>query len=279
MLCHQGLKHYLSNTSWLLAENMLRLLAGLFVGIYVARFLGPDQYGLYSYSLAFVSLFGAIANLGLDSLVVRELVNQPESQDKILGTAFWLKTVGAILMMITIGAVVPFTNNNATTKTYISIIAFGVIFQAFDVIDIYFQTKVQAKYVSICKAIQLLLISLVKLYLIYVCADLIWFVITTTIGVASLSIFMLYAMHHKYSLLFLIKFDTKIAKALMKESWPMIFAGLALMLQARIDQVMIKEMISSREVGFYSIAMGLTDVFAFVPTVLRQHRVAVKTLI
>jgi hypothetical protein len=66
---HQGFRRYFANTSWMLAEQILRLVAGLFVGIWVARYLGPRQFGVFSYTLAFVAIFGSIAKLGLDEVI------------------------------------------------------------------------------------------------------------------------------------------------------------------------------------------------------------------
>lgn len=78
---HQGFRRYAANTSWMMAEQMLRIVAGLLVGIWVARYLGPEQFGLFSYVLAFTAIFGGIAKLGLDGIMVRELVNHPEKRD------------------------------------------------------------------------------------------------------------------------------------------------------------------------------------------------------
>ena len=71
---HQGFMKYFKNTSWLFAEKILRMVVGLFVGIWVARYLDPEQFGLFSYAQSFVGLFTAFATLGLDGIVVRELV-------------------------------------------------------------------------------------------------------------------------------------------------------------------------------------------------------------
>ena len=108
---NNGLKKYFFNTSWLMAENILRLLAGLFVGVYVARYLGPEKFGIFSYSLAFVSLFSSIAKLGLDKILIRELLNQPDKTNELLGTAFWLKVAGAVMMIGLIAGVLVFTDN------------------------------------------------------------------------------------------------------------------------------------------------------------------------
>ena len=95
---HSGFRKYFANTSWLLGEKILRMVVALFVGIYVARYLGPENYGLLSYTNSFVAIFVALATLGLDDVVVRELVKYPEQREELLGTSFLLKIVGAVLM-------------------------------------------------------------------------------------------------------------------------------------------------------------------------------------
>ena len=126
--------------------------------------LGPDQFGVYSYASAFVALFGTIARLGLDSIVVRDLVNHPEERDGYLGTAFWLKLIGGLLTLRLAGDRGAIHRQRRHDNLYIFIIGSGLIFQSFDVVDSYFQSKVLSKYVSIAKLIQLALSSVLKLY-------------------------------------------------------------------------------------------------------------------
>ncbi len=95
LINNPGFRKYFANTSWLLGERILRMIVSLFVGIYVARYLGPERFGLLSYANSFVGLFTAIATLGLDGIVVRELVKLPRQRDKLLGTSFLLKVAGA----------------------------------------------------------------------------------------------------------------------------------------------------------------------------------------
>jgi O-antigen/teichoic acid export membrane protein len=76
------------------------MLAGFFVGVWVARYLVPENYGILSYSLAFVALFQGIAKLGLDGIVVRELVKFPEKRDEFLGTSFWLKFIESVITFL-----------------------------------------------------------------------------------------------------------------------------------------------------------------------------------
>ena len=65
-----NLQKLIGNTGWLFADRILRLGVGLWVGIWTARYLGPEQFGLFNYSIAFVALFSVFATLGLDGIVV-----------------------------------------------------------------------------------------------------------------------------------------------------------------------------------------------------------------
>lgn len=265
---HQGFRRYLLNTSWMFAEQVLRLIAGLFVGIYMARYLGPEQFGIYSYAAAFVALFGTIARLGLDGIVVRELVNRPEQRDVYLGTAFWLKLTAAFLTIVLLAIAVKITSNDATTNLYILIIACGLVFQSFDVVDFYFQSRVLSKYVSISKLIQLALSSLLKLYFIFIEAELLWFVIVSFIDQATLALSLIASYFLQKLGRFLGHFDSGIAKAMLRNSWPLILSGIAISLYTRINQIMIKEMLGEREVGLFSAAMRLSEAWYFLPVII-----------
>lgn len=265
---HPGFRRYFFNTSWMFAEQILRIIAGLFVGIYVARYLGPAQFGVYSYAAAFVALFGTIARLGLDGIVVRDLVNHPEERDVYLGTAFWLKLVGAVLTLGLLAFAVQFTSNDATINLYIFIIASGLIFQSFDVVDFHFQSKVLSKYVSISRLIQLALSSVLKLYFIFIHADLFWFVIVSLIDQISLAFSLAIAYWRQRIGSFFGRFDVGIAKVMLSNSWPLILSGIAISLYMRIDQIMIKEMLGEREVGLYSAAVRLSEAWYFVPVIV-----------
>jgi Membrane protein involved in the export of O-antigen and teichoic acid len=268
ILKHQGFIRYFKNTSWLMAEQLLRIIAGLLVGIWVARYLGPEKFGLFSYAIAFTAIFGGIAKLGLDGILVRELVEQPEKKSIYLGTAFWLKALGAVVVIGLIVSILPFTSNDTTTNVFVLIIACGLVFQAFEVVEFYFQSQVLAKLVSICKIIQLSLSSIIKVYLVATQQELIWFVLVTVFDAFSLSMCLFLAYRLNANDFFYKKFDLNIAKQLIKDSWPLMFSSVVVMVYMRIDQVMIKEMLSEYDVGIYSAATRLSEAFYFIPTLI-----------
>lgn len=250
------------------AEQILRMIAGLLVGIWVARYLGPEQFGVFSYAIAFASLFSSIAKLGLDGIVVRDLVREPEQRDSYLGTAFWLKLGGAVVMLGAVALATQLTSSDRLTNLYIFIIASGAIFQSFEVVDFYFQSKVLSKFVSICKMTQLLLSSILKLYFIFTGADLIWFVLVTLVDQFTLALSLYLAYRYQKLGSFYCHFNRAIAKQLVRDSWPLIFSGLVVMIYMRIDQIMIKEMLGEREVGLFSAAVRISEVWYFIPMII-----------
>lgn len=265
---HQGFRRYAANTSWMMAEQMLRIVAGLLVGIWVARYLGPEQFGLFSYVLAFTAIFAGIAKLGLDGILVRELINQPQGRDVYLGTAFWLKVIGAFVVMAIMAAVVPFTSNDSTTNLYIFIIAAGLVFQSFEVVEFYFQSQVLAKVVSICKVIQLALSSVIKIYLVMTQADLFWFVCVTAFDTVSLAVSYFVAYKIRGNVSFLRSFKWRVAKQLLKDSWPIVMSSLVVMVYMRTDQIILREILGEYSLGIYSASYRLIEAVFFIPAII-----------
>jgi len=128
--------------------------------------LGPEQFGLFSYAQSFVGLFIAIATLGLDGIVIRELVNDERRRDELIGTAFYLKLMGAFLVLLILWITINFTSNEKETNILVFIIASATIFQSFNVVDMYFQSRVMSKYVVYTNLISLFFSSIVKVTLI-----------------------------------------------------------------------------------------------------------------
>lgn len=263
-----GFRRYLANTSWLMGHRVLSMVVALFVGVYVARYLGPDRFGLLSYATSFTGLFTAMATLGLDNIMVRELVKTPDRRDELLGTAFRLKAGGAVFMWIGICAAVPFTHNDAQTNTIIAVIAFGVIFQAFNVIDFNYQAEVNSKYVVYVQLASLVISSGIKLVLIWMAAPLICFACVFLLDAVMLAAG-LTAMYLKNAgKVCAWKWRWQTAKELLRDSWPLILSGLVISIYMKIDQVMIKEMLNVKEVGIYAAAVKISQSLYVIPMVI-----------
>lgn len=264
-----NLQRILANIGWLSADRVLRMGMGLVVGVWVARYLGPRQFGLLNFTVAFVALFGPLAALGLDSIVVRDIVRNPSNKNEILGTTFASKLTGGIIAFLLCVAIAFIIRpSDRLTHWLVGIIAAGMIFQPFDTIDLWFQSQIQSKYTVLAKNSAFLLIALVRIVLILTRAPLIafaWAGLTeVALGALALIIF------HRVNALRLLSWRVSFSRAkdLLRDSWPLILAGVAIMVYMKIDQVMLGMIVSDEEVGIYSAAVRVSEVWYFIPIVV-----------
>ena len=268
---NQGFIKYSKNISWLFFERILRITVGLFVSVWVAKYLGPKQFGFFSYTLSFVGLFAFIATISHNSIVVRELVKNPNYNDEIVSTAFWLRIMGAMLgILITLAVSINLTSNDRFVNILILIIASSTIFQSFNVVDDYFQSKVMNKFVVITNVISLFLSSVIKIILILNDAPLIafvWVVFFDNFILASGFIYFYIKLNSKFKIKNL-KFKSKTAILLLKDSWPLMISSAAIMIHIKVDQVIIKEILGLEAVGQYAAAARVSEAWYFIPSVL-----------
>lgn len=265
----KGFLKYLKNTSWLLSERLLRILVSLFIGVWVTRYLGPKNFGLFSYVQAFVMLFASLASLGLNNILVRELVKGDVNSEKLIGTAYILKVIGACLVFLFL-VVFTFTiSDNVDESRYIYIIGIGVFFQSFDVIDSFFQSKVKSKYIVYSNIFSLVLSSILKITFLLIKAPLIYFVYLVLFDGITLALsFVFFALTKGRFKFDKFKFDLKLAKAMLRESWPLILSAMAVSFYMRIDQVMIKQMLGDFQNGQYAAAIRLSESIYFIPIII-----------
>jgi PST family polysaccharide transporter len=256
----------IGNTGWLFADKILRMGVGLAVGVWLARYLGPGQFGLYSYAFAFTALFGALATLGLDSIVIRELVQDIAAKDEILGATFALKLIGGIVTLFaTVAAIALLRPADHVTHWLVAIIAAGTIFQAFDAVDFWFQARVESKFSVYAKNGAFLLMSLARTGLILVGASLIafaWAALAEVI-LGSFGLLLIYRLSGQHISAWKVR--VRRAKHLLLESWPLILASVAVMVYMKIDQVMLGEMLGDHAVGVYSAAVRISEIWYFIP--------------
>lgn len=261
-------RKYFENVSWLIFEKGFTLAVGMLVGIYVARYLQPESFGLLNYAISFVSIFSAFSTLGIDQIIVRELAKHSEAQNDLLGTGFVLKMIGSGTLLVLMFIILIFMEHNSFTNTLIMIIAFGEFFKAFEVVNYFFQAQVMSKYVVQVQLGINLVVSALKLTLVFANAPLIWFAIVIVMGSILNAVGFIYAYHKRQGTIRNWKFRKDLAFKLLSESWPIALYGLALHTQARIDQVMLGKMLNNAEVGQYSVALKFIEIFGFMPMVL-----------
>lgn len=261
-------KKYFKNTSWLFTEKILRILISFVVTVLVVRYLGPEQFGLLSYAISFYGLFSTISILGLENISIRELVKYPGRRDDILGSAFLLRLIGGIVTIILIALTLFISGEPTEISILILIISTSAIFQSFSVIDYYFRAEVKAKYSVYVMMASVLFTSSLKILLIILEAPLIYFAIVLSVEFFAMAAgFLLVYKHNKLKIINW-NFRKETAMNLLKDSWPLILSGLVIAIYTKIDQVMIKNMLDSKELGYYAVAVRLSEAWYFIPIAL-----------
>jgi len=264
-----ALRNIIVNTGWLFVPKMLRILFALFVTAWLARYLGPAEYGILNYAIAFVILVGPIMRLGLESVVVQEIVRTPGERDEILGSTFALRLIGGIVSMgIVVFAIARMRPGDALTMTLAAIVSFGMIFQAYDVIDLWFQAEVQSKYAVYAKSAALIVKNLVIILLIVRRASLgvfAWAWALETI-LAAIGLCVVYRARG----LDIRRWHVNGARSrqLLNLGWPMILASSFAVVYLKIDQIMLGQMVGQNEVGIYSAAVKISEAWYFVPVAI-----------
>jgi PST family polysaccharide transporter len=261
-----GLRGIIENMSWLMVDRVIRMGMGLFVGVWVARYLGPDQFGSLNFATAFIGLFATVANLGLDGILVRELLYDVQNQYEILGTSLALRSAAGFLVAgISIAVMRLIQPHDRQALLLVSILSLTLVFQAFDIIDCFFQSKVRSKITVWAKNAAFLVCAAVRVVLICVKAPLWMFIVAMTGEVALGAAGLVLGYRLSGGEIFFWRSSKKRAFGLLRQSWPVIFSGMAIMIYMRLDTVMLKVMQGDFAVGVYSAATRVSEVWYFIP--------------
>lgn len=266
---HQGFMKYFKNTSWLFADRLLKMSIGFFVIMLLTRYLGPSNFGLLSYSQSFVGIFVAFATLGIDVILVRELVKNEIDSEKLIGTAIVMKLIASALAIIII-FIINYNIEDKQSVLLINVIAITLVFQSINTLDTYFQANVLSKYSVIANLIAFVLSSTVKLSLIFFEAELIYFAYALVFDSIMIAIGYIYIYTQQKESLFSLKYDKKVAVYYLKKGWPLMMVALAAFVYTRTDQIMIKHLIGNKAVGNYAAATRISELFYFVPLLISQ---------
>jgi O-antigen/teichoic acid export membrane protein len=260
-----GLRKIILNIGWLFTERILYMVVSLLVGIYVVRYLGPEDFGKLSYSYSFFYLFFAIAKLGLNDIVVRDIVQQEKFTPKILGTAFVLKLFSSVISIILITSSIWLLNDDSQIRWMTIIIALGLLFDGFEVIDFWFQSQVLSRPIATVQSVQILLTAGARILFVFLKFPLIsfaWMFFAEFLfkGLGSIWVYLKYRQSFKRW-----EFRWSTAVELLQDSIPMLLSAVMISIYMKIDQVMLQNLVGSKEVGIYAAAVRFSEIWYFVP--------------
>lgn len=264
-----AISQIVGNAGWLFADRIIALAFGLFVGIWVARYLGPEQFGLLNFATSFVGLFGAISTLGLQNIVVRDLVQNPEDAQLTLGSTVVLQFLGGLgaflLIAITIQILRP---DDDLARSAVIILGFGMVLKVSAVSRYWFEATVRSKYIVWITSSAIVLTSALKVALILQGAPLIAFVWVTLANTVLTALGVLLVFHFRAIRVQDLRISLQRARKLTKDGWPLLIAGLAVAMYMKIDMVMLGQMLGDDAAGIYGAAVRLSEVWYFVPMII-----------
>lgn len=251
------------NASWLIGGRIYHMLLAFFVGLITARYLGPGNYGLINYALTYTTFFASFCTLGINSIIVKDFVDHPDEEGLALGSALVLRAISSglsFIMMLGISFVAD--RGEKTTHIVVALCGIGMLFQIFDTINYWFQSRLESKFSAAATVISYTVVSLYKIWLLLTEKSVEWFAISTSLDYFVVACFLLlvYKKHHGPH----FGFSKKKSRELLHSSYHFILASLMVSIYGSTDKFMLKQMLNETMVGYYSTAVSLCNTWVFV---------------
>lgn len=247
---------------------MLRMGLGLVVSVAIARYLGPENFGLYSFVLSIVGIVAIFSKLGLENLLKRELVTNENMRNELMGTSIVLSTTaGAViyaLMIFTVGQL----SENSLLIGIFALIGAQLFLNPFKVFELWFQSQVRSELSVKATSIAVAVFAMLKIVVIFLGGGLVFFGCLFLLEHLLVVFLQGYFYQRHFGRIFDWKVSWNLGANLLSKSWPLIFSGLAVAVYMRIDQVMLCVMVGDEAVGNYAAAARISVVWYFLPQIL-----------
>ncbi|MCR4775948.1 MAG: flippase [Saccharofermentans sp.] len=257
----------LSNSVWIIIQHLYSMITSMVLVALIARHLGPSDYGWINYCTSYITLFTTLSGLGLDNVIVSEIIRRPEKEDSYLGTAIVMRFAMSLLSYPMLLAVISAVNpGNRTLLAVASLQAIGMVFQTYDVLVYWFKIKLKMKYVSIAIIIAVSITSVIRIILLIRKATVEWFALSLSVQSFLIAVII--------ATVFVKKKDTGLkisiadARSLLHLSYNCIISSISIIIYMEADKIILEKMTDSAHVGIYSAAVMLATYWQFVPMAL-----------
>lgn len=258
---------FLTNTSWIIGQQIIHLLLSLVVNVLSARYLGPSNFGLINYVASFVAMFSSIATLGMDGVVIKKMVETPNKEGEILGSCIVYRAIAGLFSAISVIFLVAFTNIGDKEIIWVAILySLSLIFRCFELLDCWFQKMLQSKYTSIAKTLSYIVVCAYKIFLLATGQNVVWFALANSLDYFLIAIVLIFFYLRKKNQCLSVKMYTGFD--VLKSSYHFVISGLMVALYNQMDKIMLKSIVDSEAVGLYSTASSICAMWIFVPTAI-----------
>lgn len=263
MIYSANLSRAIRNIGWHSTERFLRMGVGLLVGLWIARFLGPEKFGNFSYITSWLGLFNAIAWLGVGETAIRDMVRDRCNEGQVLGSALIIRLNGSLLAILLATASARWIGNfDASQMLLLLVLCIGLPFaEALGGVHIWFVSHTNIKPVFFGKCFSLLIGAALRVGVILSGSGMIllMFAVATESIVFGLSLAVAYvAVGERFSHW---RFNVSHSWKMFISGMPVVLAGLVTTLNARVDQLVLGRLSNMADVGLYAAAMRFSEVW------------------
>jgi PST family polysaccharide transporter len=256
------------NIFWLFFDKTVRVIIGLFVGVWIAKYLGPEKFGTINYSLAIIGLFGPLISLGLNEVVVKELINEPDQKHNLIGSTFVAQIFSSVLSFFLILVIIILIEPDKVQRNVTYILAISLPFQSSNAIKYYFESIFKGYNSNLIELTVFVIFTLLRIYSLLNKYGLYIFVLLTLFETIFSFILLLFWYQYLKKDIFNWSPSLSKIKDLLNKSYPLILSGFAVILYMRMDQILIGHMIGKKELGIYSSALRFSEIMYTIPIVI-----------
>ena len=258
------------NTSFLLISQIISYIFTFFITMYAARYFGASIFGMWSIALSITGIFGIFADLGMSTLMIREISRNLSARDKYISNIFLIKI---ILSILTFGLIIIITNiigYPEIVKNVIYIVTISVIIGSFSgILSAIFQANEKMEYISLSTIMSSMLVLLGTVIMIHYNLSIVFFAFINVISTGLISAYILIKYIQKFPLP-KFRIDFSFWNPVLKESWPFGITALSGMLYNYIDSIMLSVIQGAEVVGWYSAAYRLMLITLFIPNAINM---------
>ena len=260
--------NYFKNTSWLFLESFITSIAAIFISVYVARYLGPEQLGVLTFAISLTVILRPFVKLGLESIAYRDLISHKEKTNEILSSTFWSVLICGIFTYISLIIVCVFLDYSNEDLFITITVATVLLFEAFTIIKVFFHSRIKAKLTSISRLISVVIISSIKITLIYFDASLYYFALVYSLDFLITIVFYIVFFKWKFDFSYISNFSKSRAFFQLSNSWPLLLSSISTNMSFKINYLMIGSMLGSYELGLYSVGVKIPEALNVVPMLI-----------
>lgn len=253
-----------TNMRWLVSGRILQMAIALVINMITARYLGVNNYGIINYIASYVSFFTPICSLGLESIIIKELVDKPERQGETIGTAMGMRMISSVFSMIAIMLFLFFVDRGNVMMLGVALIqSLILVFNTADLFEFWYQSRLESKISVGVRTAGYLITAVYKIAILVFQKSIYWFAFTNTLDMIIAFALLNFAYRKSGGQKLTFNFVT--GKKMLKISYNFIISGLMVAVYAQMDKIMLGQMLDTYTVGLYSVGIYICSLWNFIP--------------